>query len=347
MVWKKLYGKSASDHGTLCYFKSLLRRTTVTSDVKKAVDANVEFFFAVFKGHVLAKACEILEISTLDGTIHLPPALTHSSTPTNQQLQFVRNIASAIVKECTLINTCTEIQESDDGVYNYARVLCHYGALITEFRDAWAEGDGDRVYRCWRLMLPHFKSSGRTKYSLEALRLQFQVRSCLSQQLAHQVVWDRFVNARGGIGKNIPCDLYNEHIVKLIKTIITNMGPNLTEKSLQRAARSVSTLHSLCKQFDRESNVPAITSAHSTKSDTVDAQKVVSAVLNNNLLKTVPGRRHNMYRTVRLNPLWNWNREDTIKWIEKKKKDFMKFLGIAANEEVEEVEETDDDDSDQ
>lgn len=28
-----------------CYFKSLLRRTTVTSDVKKAVDANVEFFF--------------------------------------------------------------------------------------------------------------------------------------------------------------------------------------------------------------------------------------------------------------------------------------------------------------
>ena len=55
VVWKTLYGKSASDHGTLCYFKSLLRRTTVTSDVKKAVDANVEFLLTVFKGHVLAK----------------------------------------------------------------------------------------------------------------------------------------------------------------------------------------------------------------------------------------------------------------------------------------------------
>ena len=71
-----MYGKSASDHGTLCYFKSLLRRTTVTSDVKKAVDANVEFLLTIFKGHVLAKACKILEISTLDGVIHLPPALT-------------------------------------------------------------------------------------------------------------------------------------------------------------------------------------------------------------------------------------------------------------------------------
>ena len=159
VAWKKLYRKSASDHGTLCYFKSLLRRTTVTSDVKKAVDANVEFLLTVFKGHVLAKACEILDISTLDGAIHLPPALTHSSTPASQQLQFVKNIASKIVKECTLINTCTEIQESDDGVYNYARVLCHYGALITEFKDAWGNGDGDRDYRCWRLMLPHFKSS--------------------------------------------------------------------------------------------------------------------------------------------------------------------------------------------
>lgn len=339
VAWKNLYGKSASDHGTLCYFKSLLRRTTVTSDVKKAVDANVEFLLTVFKGHVLAKACEILEISTLDGVIHLPPALTHSSSPASQQLQFVKSIASKIVKECTLINTCTEIKESDDGVYNYAKILCHYGALITVFKDAWSDGAGDRDYRCWRLMLPHFKSFHRTKYSLEALRLQFQVRSCLSPQLAHQVLWDRFVNVRGGAGKNIPCDLYNEHIVNLIKTIITNMGPNLTEKSLQRAARSVSTLHALCKQFDSESNVPVTTSAHTTRSDTSDMQKVVSAVLNNNLLNIIPGRRHNMYKTMRLNPLWNWDKEDTIDWIEKKKKDFIKFRGMTATDAEEDVEE--------
>ena len=62
-------------------------------------------------------------------------------------------------------------------------------------------------------------------------------------------VSDRFVNTRGGAGRNIPCDLYNEHIVRLIKDVISSMGTNLTEKALQRAARSVSTLYSVCKQF--------------------------------------------------------------------------------------------------
>ena len=330
---------SASDHGTLWYFKSLLRCTTVTSDVKKAVDANVEFLMTVFKGHILAKACKILEISTLDDSIPLPLTLTHSTASKNQQFKFVKNIASKIVKKCTLINTCTEIDESDDKVYNYAKVLCHFGAIITEMRDAWAEGDGDCTYRCWHLMLPHFKSSGRTKYSLESLRLQFQVKSCMCSQQAHQVVWDRFVNVKGGAGRNIPCDLYNEHIAKLIKTIVTNMGPNLTEKSLQRAAQSVSTLDLVCKQFDSESNMPVITSRHSTKTDLIDIQKVVSAVLSNNLLSKITGRKHNMYKTMRLNPLWNWNREETIEWIEKKK-EFQKYRGIDAADVPNEEEET-------
>lgn len=232
-MWKKLYSQSAREHGTLRYFQGVLHRNTV---VKKAVDANLEFLDTVFKGHILACVCKILEISN---PIHLPPSLTHKSTPPQLQLQFVQRIASQVV-ECTLIDTCKEIQETDDKVYNYARVLGHYCALIVEFRDGWREGDGDRMFRSWRLML-HFKSSGRTKYSLEALRLQFQVRAVLSPQLAHQVLWDRFVNTRGGPGRNIPCDLYNEHVVRLVKGVISSM----TEKALQRAARSVSTLHSV------------------------------------------------------------------------------------------------------
>lgn len=163
----------------------------------------------MFRGHILASACKELEISTLDGNVPLPPS---SSTPATQQLKFVERIASHVVDECTLISSCGEVVETDDKVYNYARVLCHYGALVAEFKDACAEGDGDRVFRCWRVMLPHFKSSGRIKYSWEALRLQFQVKSVLSPQLSHQVLWDRFVNTRGGTGRNISCDLYNEHV---------------------------------------------------------------------------------------------------------------------------------------
>ena len=48
---------------------------------------------------------------------------------------------------------------------------------------------------------------------------------------------------------------------------------------------------------------------------------------------------------MRLNPLWNWDREDTLQWIEKKKKEFMKYRGMAADEiEQEEEEEEEEED---
>lgn len=188
-----------------------------------------------------------------------------------------------------------EISDSDGICYNYAGVLCHYGSLVIEFRDGWGVGHRERMVRCWRLFMPHFQTAGRTKYTLAALNILFWTNAPL-WVCAHQVMWHRFVNSMGGMGNNISCHLYNEHINKQIKYIIQNMGPNgnLTEASLQRAARSVSTLHCICTAFDKQTGVPHGTVAHSTRSDTqdIDVLKVVSTVLSNRLLIPTPGRKH-------------------------------------------------------
>ena len=60
----------------------------------------------------------------------------------------------------TLIDISSDIVDTDDKVYNnYARILCHYGAMFME--------PGQRVmvpvFRYWKLMLPHFKANERTK----------------------------------------------------------------------------------------------------------------------------------------------------------------------------------------
>ena len=301
------------------------------TDPKKAVDANLELLSTVVKGHILAAACNVIGIANLESKVLLPQGILKA--PAHVRLGFIYDIAEKVVKECSLIDFCSDIVETNDHVYNYARVLCHYGALILNFQDACKEGDGERVFRCWRLLLPHFKAAGRTKYSLEALRLQVQVKSLLSPHLAHQVVWNRFVNTKGGIGNNIQMDLYNEHMVKVIKKIVTNMGPNLTEKALQRAARSVTTLELVCTQYDKETAVPPVTTAHSTVSNEVDVKKVTNAVLSKDLLKVVPGRAHTAYRTMKLNPLWKWDRADTLQWIAKKNKEFIKFKGAALPDE--------------
>lgn len=109
--------------------------------------------------------------------------------------------------------------------------LCHYGSLVMEFRDAWAEGDGDRILRCWRLFLPHFRASGRTKYSLEAFRLQLQVNVVLSPNLAHQVKWHRFVNTKGGFGNNIPLRKHLYRELFAASTPFTVFPSSLTRKA--------------------------------------------------------------------------------------------------------------------
>lgn len=155
MIWRSLYSQSSKDHGTLGYFKSLLNRITVKKDPKKAVDATLEFLRTVVTGHFLACACQLLGITELDSHVQLPPGILKSSS--GQQQAYVRRLATQVVEQCTLVEnayTDEKVIDAGDHVYNYTRVLCHLGSLVLEFTDAWAEGDGERVYRCWRLFYP-------------------------------------------------------------------------------------------------------------------------------------------------------------------------------------------------
>ena len=328
MIWKLLFGQTSRDHGSLGYFKSLLNRLPVKKDPKKDVNACLDFLLTVVKGHLLAAACSFLGIDTLDSPVHIPADVRRGSS--EEKYTFVKTVATHVVNSCTVIEgaiTGKQVPESGDGVHNYAQVLCHYGAMVMEFLDAWHEGDGERVYHCWRLFLPHFIVSNRRKYALEALRLQMQVKAMLSPHLAHHIMWDRFINTRGGMGKNIPCDLHNEHVNKLLKHVITSMGGNLTEVALRRASRSVSTLEAVCQQFDKCSGVPFTSSSHSTLSDMQDVGKVMKTVIKRELLSIVSGRKHAGFPTISRNPLKAWDMDKTEQWVESKKTQFLKYRG--------------------
>ena len=113
--------------------------------------------------------------------------------------------------------------------------------------------------------------------------------------------------------QNIPCDLYNEHVNRQVKYIIQNMGSNLIATSLQRAARSVSTLHDICQAYDTETGVPHRTIAHSSRPDTQDVMKVVGTVLQNKILTQTPGRKYSVFPKLHLDPLHKWNIDKTKK----------------------------------
>ena len=330
------------------FFRNKLDRTSLSKEVKKQVDATIDFLYTVVKGHWVACACDLLGISDAEGPINFPRGIYKADG--DKQREFVESIAKKVVERLTVVDSAFivpgETEDTGDTCYNYARVLCHYGSLVMEFRDAWAEGDGERVLRCWKLFLPHFQVAGRTKYSLAAFNSQLQINAILSPNAAHQVMWHRFVNTKGAIGRNIPCDLHNEHINKQVKYIIQNMGTNLTEASLQRAARCVSTLQTICEAYDLQSGVPHGTSAHSTRPDTVDVIKVVKTVLENKILKPIPGRKHDTFPELHLDPLHKWDMEKTKIWIDLKKKQYVMFRRCVPSEDESEADENCDEDED-
>ena len=93
-------------------------------DPKKDVNATVEFFFTVFKGHILAEACHALGVTKLDSEDVFPQHIKNQNKA--EQSKFLQSIATRVVTKCTLIGEALsrkEVKESGDTVYNYARII--------------------------------------------------------------------------------------------------------------------------------------------------------------------------------------------------------------------------------
>lgn len=58
---------------------------------------------------------------------------------------------------------------------------------------------------------------------------------------------NRFINYVGGIGNNVPLDLHMEHLNLMLKQLTKNSGGHLTERTMQRNARSLYTISTIMK----------------------------------------------------------------------------------------------------
>ena len=279
--------------------------------------------FTVLKGYFLAFACKELGIENIDSELKHPIVQSTSST---EKMRFLVGLAMKVVENCTIIGDALlgkRVDESGDKKYDYTRSLCHYGSLAIEFYDAWHEGDGLRSTRCTKVFLPHFFESGRTKYSLDSMRLQIQLQS-LPSHLVHQLIWDRFVNTHGGMGRNLPCDLHMEHVNKALKGAIRHMGANFSQNALTNVARSITYMSSVSAQFDQQCGV-VNSSMHTTREDFDDVKRVVHVVQREDLWGIHKGREYRAFRSISTDPLIKLDRKKMDDWMKKKILDYKKY----------------------
>ena len=174
---------------------------------------------------------------------------------------------------------------------------CTFSSVINfmyEFDDGVRYADGDRMYCVWKYLLLLFHQFGRTKYALEALTLQLQCNG-LPQHIATDIKWSRFVNANGGRGRNISCDLHMEHLNRELKAI-SGLGANLTKKSISRSAKCLRTVLEVCDNFDSANGVSKPSGKHSQASLEKDVNSMVTELhLQSKVFEEIPGRKHNSF----------------------------------------------------
>ena len=71
-----------------------------------------------------------------------------------------------------------------------------------------------------------------------------------------------FVNTHGLPGKNIAGDLYMEHLNRLAKDAIKNLGANKTERAIEWVGKAIRTIAPLLQHFDMETNIKQVSGTH-------------------------------------------------------------------------------------
>ena len=184
------------------------------------------------------------------------------------------------------------VHTDDDSVSSYAIQLLRIGCLYMEFADAIREGDGQRVLRCWRYFLPVFRASHSTNYACEALNFLHQHLYTLSPRLSNQLIWGRFISVRGLPGRNIPLDLHMEHLNRLAKDAMRNLGSNKTRAtSISRVGRSLGTLAPLLEQFDADNSVQSSSSKYKKPLAVADISIIVEELMASKHFSIQTGRK--------------------------------------------------------
>lgn len=340
MIWKYFFSKnSASQYGTLYQLKNLTGRSNVKNKPIDSFDACEDFFVVVMEAHIVAATMKLLKMKSLTDVPSMefvPHGETTWTQTTEERKAIIGKVISAIVdsfihldygtsssptSETSASKDC-ETSNNNDGVYSYAKNLLTLGCIYLEFRDAIKEGDGLRVLRCYRYMLPMFVSSGKKNYAIESLNMLIQHDFLLSPRLSEELIWGRFINTHGQTGKNIPNDLHCEHLNRLCKGCITQLGANKTESAISRIAQALGTIQPVLDMFDNCNNVHTTSTLHRNVSSEKDFKMILETLQKQSVFTQNPGRKHRSFKTPR-DPLHTKPRKDIIEWIKEHTKHYF------------------------
>jgi L1 cell adhesion molecule like protein len=322
VIWKRFYNtKSVMDKGSLVQLRNSIDRRNVSASMENDFNSCDDFFNLVVRCHIIASTMEYLNMKSISDTPSHPKLkedLWVESKDTRKDI--LQSIVNEIVRKYVDMEPSFDKHSNNehDKVQCYASELLSSGLFYLEFADSIKEGDGNRILRCWRFLLLIFKATQRKNYSIEALNLLCQNHFFLSERQSMQLLWSRSINTHGIAGHNIPSDLFMEHLNRICKSAIGNLGPNKTPIGLKRAGMCVGVLAEVLASLDTELGVAEHSGHHSSPSARKDMNIILQQLLEARVFSYVENRKYHcsdLYGKIHKNCISRLNYNSLIKWM--------------------------------
>ena len=178
-----------------------------------------------------------------------------------------------------------------DGVYHYHSARLQCGLMVQwNMMDAVKEGDGDKVVRCYKLMLLFNYKFGHTKYAFALLLFFANIYALLPEKEAYLLIYNRFVNRKGTKGGNIALDLHMEHLNLDVKKLLSAMGGKITEAAAQRCARSMTVMNAVMDSIYNECDKLHRSSYYGNKAISETVLSIANDSMQGNVFTYTPKR---------------------------------------------------------
>jgi hypothetical protein len=159
----------------------------------------------------------------MDNTKHKPTA---NGPQENYRKTYILEVINKFLDKYVFVGGDEEVS---DGVWYYGVNLLKCFMLLVDFKDAVSTGNGEHLLILRKQLLAHFFSTPRlNEFAIEMFINILQCEVLLSKAEAHCCKWAATVNWKGGSGKNIEIDLFQENRNCEMKKLIRSMGANKT-----------------------------------------------------------------------------------------------------------------------
>lgn len=341
---------SATDKGTLKQLEVLINRRNVPSVVKRNFSATRDFMNVVLDAHLIVAALNFFGMDSAGDKPTKKAPRDADLLSDDSKRKYLQSVLGEFVDKFVLNHTIDaesmtsgkpekprssvkkSVKKPHDFVFNYACAILTYGLMARNFQDSSREGDGERTLRCYKFLLLHFKASSHSKYATEAYHLVTQVKALLSPRRAHQLVWNRTCNPKGGDGNNVELDLHQEHLNRVFKDDINTFRANITDASIKRSGNAIGPISAFLQSVDKQLNVRSPSGRHAMPSTKADMDLIIKCLCKQEVFLNIPNRCHSTFATFSNNPFVSLqnNPKKLHSWLKTKRAQYARKKDIAS-----------------